>query len=106
MRSPRGPSASGSGRVDVDRDDAAATFRNARAAALFQPLRRRVQTTVDHRFNRSRYDAECTTTDFADRLRDEVDLATVSGDMIGVVGTALHPRTIGVWIRRPGPTRP
>jgi len=76
------------------------------AAALFQPLRRRVQTAVDHRFNRARYDAERTTTDFADRLRDEVDLATVSGDIVGVVDTALHPRAIGVWIRRPGPTTP
>jgi hypothetical protein len=76
------------------------------AAALFQPLRRRVQTAVDHRFNRARYDAERTTTDFAERLRDEVDLATVSGDIVGVVDTALHPSTIGVWIRRPGPTIP
>jgi hypothetical protein len=76
------------------------------AAALFQPLRRRVQVAVDHRFNRARYDAERTTTDFADRLRDEVDLATVSGDIVGVVDTALHPRTIGVWIRRPGTTIP
>ncbi len=76
------------------------------AAALFQPLRRQVQTAVDHRFNRARYDAERTTTDFADRLRDEVDLATVSGDIVGVVDTALHPRTIGVWIRRAGPTIP
>ena len=76
------------------------------AAALFQPLRRRVQTAVDHRFNRARYDAERTTTDFADRLRDEVDLATVSGDIVGVVDTALHPSAIGVWIRRPGPTTP
>jgi len=71
------------------------------AAALFQPLRRRVQTAVDHRFNRARYDAERTATDFAERLRDEVDLASVSGDIVGVVDTALHPSTIGVWIRKP-----
>ena len=76
------------------------------AAALFQPVRRRVQTAVDHRFNRARYDAERTTTDFAERLRDEVDLASVSGDIVGVVDTALHPTTIGVWIRRPRPTSP
>jgi len=76
------------------------------ATALFQPLRRRVQTAVDHRFNRARYDAERTTTDFAERLRDEMDLASVSGDIIGVVDTALHPSTIDVWIRRSRPTTP
>jgi cytochrome b subunit of formate dehydrogenase len=76
------------------------------AAALFQPLRRGVQVAVDHRFNRVRYDAERTATDFAERLRDEVDLATVSGDIVGVVDTALRPSAIGVWIRRPGPTIP
>ena len=76
------------------------------AAALFQPLQRRVQRAVDHRFNRARYDAERTTTDFAERLRDEVDMATVSGDIVGVVNTTLHPTTIGVWIRRPGTTIP
>jgi hypothetical protein len=76
------------------------------AAALFQPLRRRVQAAVDHRFNRARYDAERTATDFADRLRNEVDLAAVSGDIVGVVDTALRPSTIGVWIRRSRPTTP
>jgi hypothetical protein len=70
------------------------------AAALFQTLRRRVQVAVDHRFNRARYDAERTATDFADRLRDEMDLASVSGDIVGVVDMALRPTTIGVWIRR------
>jgi hypothetical protein len=69
------------------------------AAALFQPLRRQVQAAVDHRFNRARYDAERTTTDFADRLRDEMDLDSVSGDIVGVVDSALRPTAIGVWIR-------
>ena len=73
------------------------------AAALFQPLQRRVQGAVDHRFNRARYDAERTATDFADRLRDEMDLASVSGDIVGVVDTALRPTTIGVWLRKPVP---
>jgi hypothetical protein len=76
------------------------------AAALFQPLRRWVQAAVDHRFNRARYDTERTATDFAERLRDEVDLASVSRDIVGLVETALHPRTIGVWIRRSRPTIP
>jgi hypothetical protein len=76
------------------------------AAALFQPLRRRIQIAVDHRFNRARYDAERTATDFAERLRDETDLATVSRDIVGVVDIALRPSTIRVWIRRPGTTTP
>jgi hypothetical protein len=76
------------------------------AAALFQPFRRRVQVAVDHRFNRARYDAERTATDFADRLRDDMDLASVSGDIVGVVDTALRPATIGVWIRPSTSTTP
>jgi hypothetical protein len=76
------------------------------AAALFQPLRRRVQAAVDHRFNRARYDAERTATDFAERLRDEMDLASVSGDIVGVVDTALRPTTVGVWIRPSTSTNP
>jgi len=76
------------------------------AAALFQPLRRHVQAAVDLRFNRARYDAERTATAFAERLRDEVDLSSLSVDFAGVVNTALHPITIGVWIRQSRPTTP
>jgi hypothetical protein len=76
------------------------------AATLFQPLRRRIQSVVDHRFNRARYDAERTAIDFAERLRDEVDLASLRSDIAGVVDTALRPSRIAVWIRRPGPTDP
>jgi hypothetical protein len=76
------------------------------AATLFQPLRRRIQSVVDHRFNRARYDAERTAIDFAERLRDEVDLAALRSDVAGVVDTALRPSRIAVWIRRPGPTGP
>ena len=76
------------------------------AAALFQPLRRRVQIAVDLRFNRARYDAERTSIAFAERLRDEMDLASVSGDIVGAVDTALRPTTIGVWIRPTGSSAP
>ena len=76
------------------------------AAALFQPLRRRVQVAVDHRFNRARYDADRTATDFAELLRNETDLASVSGGIVGVVDTALRPTTVGVWIRPARPTTP
>jgi hypothetical protein len=76
------------------------------AFAVFQPVRRRVQAAVDHRFNRARYDADRLAIAFADRLRDEVDLSAVSGDIAGVVDGALRPTTIGVWIRRSRPIAP
>jgi len=76
------------------------------AAALFQPLRRRVQAGVDHRFNRSRYDAERTATDFAERLRDEVDIDHLRTALAATAGGAVHPDGIGVWLRAaPGAPR-
>jgi hypothetical protein len=72
------------------------------AFVLFQPLRRRVQSVVDRRFNRERYDAERTATDFADHLRDQVELATLGADIAGVVDRALRPRAVGLWIRPSG----
>jgi hypothetical protein len=72
------------------------------AAALFNPLRRRVQRMVDRRFNRARYDAEVTVAAFAARLKDSVDLDAVRGDLAGVVTRALEPAHVSVWISRPG----
>jgi hypothetical protein len=72
-------------------------------AALFAPVRRRVQRAVDHRFDRARYDAELITTAFAERLRDEVDLATVTADFDGTVLRAISPSSIRVWLRAGGP---
>ena len=63
------------------------------AAALFAPVRRRVQHRVDRRFNRARYDAEATVAAFAARLKDAVDLDTVRGDLASVVQAALEPRS-------------
>ena len=68
------------------------------AAALFTPLRRRVQHVVDRRFNRARYDAEQTVAAFAARLQDAVDLDTVRTDLTGVVHAALEPAHVSVWI--------
>lgn len=67
-------------------------------AALFSPLRRRVQRTVDRRFNRARYDADQMVTAFAARLKDAVDLDSVQDDLTGVVQQALEPAHISVWI--------
>jgi hypothetical protein len=68
------------------------------AAALFMPLRRRVQGAVDRRFNRARYDAGQTVAAFAARLKDAVDLDTVRDDLTGVVQTSLEPAHLSVWI--------
>ena len=64
------------------------------AAALFAPVRRRVQRVVDRRFNRARYDAERTVAAFAARLKDAVDLDAVREDLAGVVQAALEPAHI------------
>ena len=69
------------------------------AAALFSPVRRRVQLVVDRRFNRARYDADKTVAAFASRLQDAVDLDAVQADLVGVVQHALEPAHISVWIR-------
>ena len=71
------------------------------AAALFSPLRRRVQRAVDKRFNRVRYDAELTVAAFATRLRDAVDLDTVRAELLGVVDSAVQPAHLSVWTAGP-----
>ena len=68
------------------------------AAALFNPLRKRVQHAVDRRFNRARYNAEAIVAAFTARLRQTVDLGTVQGDLVGVVHEAFHPAHVSVWL--------
>ena len=70
------------------------------AAALFSPVRRRVQRVVDRRFNRARYDADQTVAAFAARLKDAVDLDTVQADLLAAVGSALEPAHLSVWLSR------
>jgi hypothetical protein len=67
------------------------------AAALFNPVRRRVQHAVDRRFNRARYDADRTVAAFAARLQDAVDLDAVRDDLAGVVQAALEPAHLALW---------
>jgi hypothetical protein len=71
------------------------------AAALFNPLRQRVQRFVDRRFNRARYDAEAIVTAFTLRLRDAVDLDTVRGELLRAVNGAVQPAHASLWIRPP-----
>ncbi len=70
------------------------------AAALFNPVRRRVQLRVDRRFNRARYDADQMVAAFAARLKDAMDLDTVRADLARVVQTALEPAHVSVWASR------
>ena len=76
------------------------------AAALFAPLRRRVQGAVDRRFNRARYDADRMVADFAARLKDSVDLDTVRIDLAGVVRQALEPAHASVWVSQEAAPHP
>jgi len=68
-------------------------------AALFQPLRRRVQRLVDRRFNRARYDAEQTISAFAGRLRDEVDLEALEAEITATVSRTVEPVSVALWVR-------
>jgi hypothetical protein len=72
------------------------------AAAAFQPLRRRIQHLVDRRFDRARYDGERTTAAFAERLRDQVDLQTISVHLLTAVDAAVRPTGTSVWLRGSG----
>jgi hypothetical protein len=72
------------------------------AAALFHPARRRIQAGVDRRFNRRRHDAAQKITAFSDHLREQVDLDTLTAELLGVVDQTMQPTQVSLWLRPSG----
>jgi uncharacterized membrane protein YbhN (UPF0104 family) len=83
--------------------DYVVAFATLVVAALFRPVRRRVQQAVDHRFNRRRYNAEHAIDAFTARLREQVDIDALGTELADVVHRTMQPSEVSLWIR--GTTR-
>jgi hypothetical protein len=91
------------GRLLPDSSSLAVAAATLAVAAIFQPARRRVQAVVDRRFNRHRYDAARIIDGFSAGLRSQVDLTTLTGELLTVVDQTVQPTRASLWLRSSGP---
>jgi hypothetical protein len=94
----------GLGRLLPDSSSLTVAAATLAVAAAFRPARRRIQQTVDRRFNRRRFDAAQTIAAFSVRLREQVDLNTLTGELLMLVQETMQPTQASLWLRPPAPS--